>query len=111
METLIDSTVRVTIRHSDIEPIASVAATAFHNREEATGAGRPLKPRAPDDRFMTQIPSTRGESPVRPAKFAGVAGNIAAGGQRKWQNHGAKRGFARYPRSYPAILGVMPAIL
>ena len=52
METLIETTVRVTIRHSDSEPSASDAATAFHSREEATGAGRPLKPRAPDDRIM-----------------------------------------------------------
>ena len=41
METLIDSTVRVTITHSDNEPIASEAATAFLSRDEATGAERP----------------------------------------------------------------------
>ena len=41
METLIDSTVRVTITHSDSEPIASEAATAFLSRDDATGAERP----------------------------------------------------------------------
>jgi hypothetical protein len=41
METLIDSTVRVTIRHSDSDPIASEAATASVSRDEATGAERP----------------------------------------------------------------------
>ena len=41
IETLIDSTVRVRIRHSDNEPIASEAATAFLSRDEATGAERP----------------------------------------------------------------------
>ena len=41
METLIDSTVRVTIRHSDNDPIASEAATASVSRDEATGAERP----------------------------------------------------------------------
>ena len=40
MVTLIDSTVSVTIRHSDSAPIASEAATAWVNRDEATGAGR-----------------------------------------------------------------------
>ena len=41
METLIDSTVRVTIMHSDNAPIASEAATAFLSRDDATGAERP----------------------------------------------------------------------
>ncbi len=52
IETLIDNTVRVTIRQSDNAPIASVAATASISRVDATGAGRLLKPAAPDDRFM-----------------------------------------------------------
>jgi len=52
IETLIDSTVIVTIRHSDNEPIASEAATASVSRDDATGAERPLKPAAPGDRFM-----------------------------------------------------------
>jgi hypothetical protein len=52
MLTLIESTARVMIRNSDSEPIASVAATAFLSRVEATGAGRSLKPRAPDDGVM-----------------------------------------------------------
>jgi hypothetical protein len=52
MVALIESTVRVTIRHSDSDPIASVAATASISREEATGAWRLLKPVAPGDRIM-----------------------------------------------------------
>ena len=52
METLIESTVRVTIRHSDNELIASEAATASISRVDATGIERPLKPQAPDDRIM-----------------------------------------------------------
>jgi hypothetical protein len=51
-ETWIESTVSVTIRHSDSEPIASDAATASISRDEATGAERPLKPAAPGDRIM-----------------------------------------------------------
>jgi hypothetical protein len=67
IETLIDSTVRVTIRHSDNEPIASVAATASVSRVDATGAERPLKPAAPGDRFMAfKILATRAESPASP---------------------------------------------
>jgi hypothetical protein len=52
MLTLIDSSVRVTIRQSDSEPIASEAATASVNRLEATGAERPPKPAAPEGRIM-----------------------------------------------------------
>jgi hypothetical protein len=54
MLTLIDSAVRVTIRHSDSEPIASEAATASISRDEATGADGLSKP-APDDRIMAEI--------------------------------------------------------
>jgi len=60
MATLIESTVRVTTRHSDNAPIASVAATASLRRDEATGAVRPLKPQAPDDPGMVRIPLMRG---------------------------------------------------
>lgn len=52
MVTLIESTVRVTIRHSDNAPIASEAATAWVSRDEAAGAAWPLKPAAPVDRIM-----------------------------------------------------------
>ena len=52
MVALIDNTVRVTIKHSDNAPIASEAATAWVNRDDATGAGRLAKPTAPDDRIM-----------------------------------------------------------
>ena len=41
MLTRIESTVRVTIRHSDSAATASDAATALVNREDATVAGRP----------------------------------------------------------------------
>src|ERR1700716_4172201 len=56
MLTLIDSTVSVTIRHSDSEPIASEAATALVNRDEATGAAWPSKPAARGDRIMAGNP-------------------------------------------------------
>ena len=60
METLIESTVRVTIRHSDNEPIASEAATVRVSRDEATGAERALKPAALGDRVMVWNPSMGG---------------------------------------------------
>ena len=50
--TLIESTVRVTTRQSDSAPIASEAAMALVNREEATGARRLTKPAVPGDRIM-----------------------------------------------------------
>ena len=64
MVTLIDSTVRVTIRHSDSAQIASEAATALVNRDEATGAERPSKPTPPDDRIMAEILQYADESPA-----------------------------------------------
>jgi hypothetical protein len=52
---LLDSTVRVTIRHSDSEAIASDAATASLNRGDATAAAGLVKPAATADRVMVQI--------------------------------------------------------
>ena len=69
MQTLIDSTLRLTIRHSDSAPIASEAATAWVSREEATGAERLAKPTAPDDRVMTEILEYACESPAPPVRF------------------------------------------
>jgi hypothetical protein len=80
---LTESTVRVTIRHSDSEPIASEAATVRINRDEATGIERALKPAAPGDRIMAEILQVAGESPTTPQNFAAIAGNIGAAGIRK----------------------------
>jgi hypothetical protein len=66
METLIESSVRVTIRHSDNEPIASEAATAPASLEEETGTEGRSKPKAPDDRIMAEILQGAGESPATP---------------------------------------------
>ena len=60
MLTLIDITVRATIRHSETEPIASEAATALVNRDEATGAARLSKPAARGDRMMAGKSLNRG---------------------------------------------------
>jgi hypothetical protein len=64
---LIDSTVSATIRHSESAPIASEAATALVNRDEATGAAWLSKPAARDDRIMAGNPQIAGESPAEPA--------------------------------------------
>jgi hypothetical protein len=77
MLTLIESAVRVTIRHSDNEPIASEAATASVSRDEATGAVGLSKP-APDDRIMAENPSMRGRITRRIQNYPGIAGNFAA---------------------------------
>ena len=53
---LLDSTVRVTIRHSDNEAIASEAATASISRGDATAAVGLVKPAAPEDRGMVLNP-------------------------------------------------------
>jgi hypothetical protein len=79
MLTLIESTVRVTIRHSDNAPIASVAATASFRRDEATGAVRPLKPQAPDDLIMVGILQCAGESPPRHHEFLRIGRQYCGG--------------------------------
>src|SRR5260370_11006436 len=64
MVTLIESTVSVTIRHSDSAPIASEAATVWVSRDDATGAEQPSKPAPPRDRVMAKILRCAGESPA-----------------------------------------------
>jgi hypothetical protein len=83
MLTLIESTVRATITHSDSEPKASVAATASFSLDEATGAQRPSKPKAPGDRVMVKILQGEANHPRNTPDSAGAAGNIAAGAGRK----------------------------
>jgi hypothetical protein len=92
MLTLIDSTARATITHSDSEPIASEAATASISLDEATGAERPLKPKAPGDRIMAEI--LHGGQRITPATSAILQGSSAILRRRragKRQNGGEKR--------------------
>src|ERR1700712_2446654 len=95
MLTLIDITVRRTIRHRGSEPIASEAATALVIRDEATGAAWPSKPAARDDRIMAgKSFGTRANHPRQPL-FTGIAGNIWAARTQKWRNNGSTCGYAR----------------
>ena len=50
--SLLDSTVRVTLRQSESEAIASEAATASISRVDATATAGLLKPTGPEDRVM-----------------------------------------------------------
>ncbi len=52
--SLPDSTVRVTIRQSDSEAMASEAATASLSRVDALATAGPLKPAGPKDRVMIE---------------------------------------------------------
>jgi hypothetical protein len=81
IETLIDSTVSVTARHSETAPIASVAAMALVSRDEATGAGRLTKPTVPGDRIMVQILQDAGRI-TRDASQYHSAGRQHYGGDR-----------------------------
>ena len=97
METLIESTVRVTIRHSDNPPIASEAATAWVSPDEATGAERLLKPAAPGDRIMAGFP--RG------------CGRITRDGRQFYGNRGQYCGAASLENGEIAAVSTdMPAI-
>ena len=104
MLTLIESTVRATIRHSDSEPIASEAATASISRDEATGAERPLKPAAPGDRVMAGNPSRRGRiTPQYP--------EISQGSPAILRRQGPENGkMTAIEAVMPVIDAVLPAI-
>jgi len=79
MVTLIESTVSVTIRHSDNVPIASEAATVSVSRDEAAGAQRPSRPAPPCDRIMAEILHCAGRITRDIEVIAtGIAGKIAA---------------------------------
>jgi hypothetical protein len=64
IESLIESNVSVTTRQSESEPIASVAATASVNRDDATVAERRLKPIAPVGGVMAGSLQRERESPA-----------------------------------------------
>ena len=82
MLTLIDSTVSATIRQSDSEPIASEAATALINRDEATGAAGPSNPAVRGDRVMAGIPQDpRGESPAEPCHPSNRGQDLGGGSE------------------------------
>jgi len=94
MATLIESTVRVTIRHSDSEPIASEAATASVSRDEATGADGRTKPAAPGDRIMAEILQGAGESP---ATWKILQESLAILGRRRLESGEMAAGSADIP--------------
>jgi hypothetical protein len=98
MLALIESTASATIRHSDSEPIASAAATASVNADEAVGALWPLKPAAPDGRIMVWIPLKARANHLRHRRnLATLAGNIGAAAASKNGRNAAK------PSVMPAI--------
>jgi hypothetical protein len=76
MVTLVESTVRATIKHNESAPTASDAATAWVNVDEAIGAAP--KPAATGDRIIAEFLESAGESPATTSGFAALAGNIAA---------------------------------
>src|ERR1700740_3598932 len=88
MVTLIESTVRVTITHSDSEPIASEAATVRINRDEATGVQRALKPVPPGDRSMAEILQIAGESPTISKISQRSSANLGRLLSGRWRNSG-----------------------
>jgi hypothetical protein len=94
--TLIDSTVRATIRHSDSEPIASEAATASVSLDETIGAERIWKPAAPGDRLMAGILQGAGESPAARGILQGSPAILRRQNPRTWRNNGGLYGYARY---------------
>jgi hypothetical protein len=98
MLALIESTARATIKHSDSEPIASAAATASVNADEAVVALWPLKPAAPDGRIMVWIPLKARANHLRHRKESRNARGQHWGGCRfkKWQKRGKAQHYARY---------------
>src|SRR3981189_309899 len=83
MAILAESTVRVTIRHSDTAPNASEAATAWVSPDEATRAARPPKPAAPGAPVMAEILECAGESPAACKVFRSNHGQYCGKTARK----------------------------
>src|SRR6266850_2680405 len=100
MVTLIESTVSVTIRHSDSAPIASEAATVWVSRDDATGAERLSKPAPPPcDRVMAEILRCAGESPATSGGWQQARPAILRRRSvQKWRNDGRGNGYARFSR-------------
>ena len=114
---LFDSTVRVTIRHSDSEAIASDAATASLNRGDATAAAGLVKPAATADRVMVQIleiqygPIARSHRRANHPHMRFVTifvGEIAAGTHSKMAKSGQLGFYARYPRNPSPVSTLTP---
>ena len=78
MVTLIESTVRVTIRNSDSAPIASEAATALVSSGRSNGCGAAVKACCAGRPYHGRNPLARGRITRDAPKFAGVAGKIGA---------------------------------
>jgi hypothetical protein len=105
MLTLLESSVRATIRQSDIEAIASEAATASISRVDATVATRPLKPAAPVDRIMAMFLQGRCESAPR----RGILFNCR---RQYWGGAALENGKTRaHQPIMPGILPIIPVIL
>src|ERR1700733_10091166 len=104
MLTLIENTVRVTIRHSDTRQIASEAATAPASLDDATGADGPSKPAAVGDRIMAEFPQCAGESPATGQKFRKYRRQYCGG--RGFENGE----ITANPAVMPAISAVLSAI-
>ena len=84
MLALSESAATTTARQSENAQNASDATTASINRGEATLALWPLKPCAPGERIMVEIPETNCGRITRSVEgtVAFPAGNIAAGLRR-----------------------------
>ena len=81
MDTLIESTVSVTTRHSDSAPIASEAAMALVSREDATGAGRLIEAGRAGRPYHGLNPSRRGR----------ITRDVRQLRNRRWQYCGARK--------------------
>ncbi len=78
MLTLIDSTVRVTIRHSDNAPIASESRDRVGQPGRGDGRRAAVKACSAGRPYHGLNPSRRGRITRDVGNFAAIAGNIAA---------------------------------
>ena len=104
MVTLVESTVSAITRHSDNAPIASEAAMALVNREEATGTGRfrSLPCRATVS-LVKSLPARANHPRTSSLACNSRPAILRRPAPEKWQNHGKQQGFARYLCALPAI--------
>src|SRR6478609_3236414 len=109
MLALIENTVRVTIRHSDSEAIASEAATASASLDESASAGQRTKPAGPGDRVMVQFPHCASESPANTARCRSARGQHCGDAALKMAKSRRIRPYFRRS-GLGADLGVLPPV-
>jgi len=98
MLTLIENTVRVTIRNSDSEPTPARSRRHRISRETRATGAEGIKAPERDDRIMAELLRVRERITATPVTRRNRRPNIAAKHSKKWKKNGQGGGdYSRYP--------------